>query len=1581
MVAVNASSFPQPAVETDAFAEAMFAQSGVGVARLDAAGRIARCNDAFAGLTGRPAGDLPGTALTDYLHPDDAGDSLSTGRSERRFVRPGGDVVFAAVTVSPLPGEGAGFALVAVDLSEQRKSAEALAEARGRFESALLASEIGTYVWLLDSDRVFGDANFARIFGVVPDPDGGANAWEYTRFVHEDDRTRVNEAVRQTIETGEPYVVEYRVVLGGRTRWVDARGRVERDADGRVTRFLGVVFDTTARKLKDQQARASEQRDDFLNELGELTRDTSDPVEVMSSVTRRVAEQFGSHRCAYADVDPDEEHFVIRGDYAAEGYTSSAGEYLLSGFGKAASTAMRAGRMFVVRDVERELGDDGAGFLSIAIRAIIVCPLIRGGRLVAMMAVHQGHPRDWTETEQGLMAAIVERSWAFVQRARADREREQSEQNFRQLADAMPQIVWAAQPDGTVDYFNRRWHEYTGLPPGILDADAWRTICAPDDLPRVGQAWDHSARTGEPFELEFRLRRASDGAQRWHLGRALPVKDAGGRVLRWYGTNTDIHDQRLAEAAVTETEARFRTMADSAPVLVWIANTEKLCTWFNKSWLDFTGRTMEEEYGNGWVERVHPDDVDRCMKTYVESFDRGIPFNMDYRLLRHDGAYRWMADHGVPIRGPDGSFNGYIGSCIDVTDRKAAEDSMRASEERYRTLFNSIDQGFCVLDVLFDAAGTPVDYLFVETNPAFESQTGLVDTVGKTVRTLVPTIENRWPELYGRVATTGDPLRIEEYSEPLGRWFDVFAFRVAGGEGRRVAVLFRDITQAKRAEQSLRESEARFRTMSDNAPVMIWVTRPDGYCEYLNQKWYDFTGQSEEEARGMGWLKMVHPDDAQRSGEIFVASNARREAFNVEYRLRRRDGVYRWCVDNAAPRFGAGGEYLGYIGSVVDITERAVAEQERAALLEAEKVAREQMAMVVEGANVGVWYCPLPFDKLIWDATTKSHFHVPPDADVSIETFYERIHPDDRDRTRAAIAQSIADRTPYEIDYRTVSPDGRETKWVRATGRAVYGPDNTPTRFDGITIDVTERRRAGERARTILESITDSFFSLDRQWRFVYVNAQAYQLLDTTPARLAGATLWDAYPGLIGTEFEPMYRRAESEGVPGSLVAFYPDHNRWYEVRVYPSSEGYAVYFRDVSEQKRAEVALEQIAVERETLLQAERAARAEAERLSRMKDEFLATLSHELRTPLNAILGWSQIIKSSPGDPKDLTEGLEVIERNARAQAQIIEDLLDMSRIISGKVRLDVQRLDLKAVVEAALATARPAADAKGLRLQAVLDPLPGVAVAGDPGRLQQVMWNLLTNAIKFTPRGGRVQVVLERVDSHIEISVIDTGSGIKAAFLPFVFDRFRQADASTTRRHGGLGLGLSIVKQLVELHGGTVRVKSDGDDSGSTFTLALPVTVLRSETDPDSGREPTVRSKPIGMEDWCADIAGIRVLVVDDEPDAREMVKRLLGDCHAVAVTAGTAGEALQLLAEGTFDVLVSDIGMPGEDGYSLIRRVRALPGPVSAIPAIALTAYARAEDRVKAVTSGFQMHVAKPVEPVELLTMVASLTGRTK
>jgi signal transduction histidine kinase/ActR/RegA family two-component response regulator len=392
---------------------------------------------------------------------------------------------------------------------------------------------------------------------------------------------------------------------------------------------------------------------------------------------------------------------------------------------------------------------------------------------------------------------------------------------------------------------------------------------------------------------------------------------------------------------------------------------------------------------------------------------------------------------------------------------------------------------------------------------------------------------------------------------------------------------------------------------------------------------------------------------------------------------------------------------------------------------------------------------------------------------------------------------------------------------------------------------------------------------------------------------------------------------------------------------------------------------------ERSRLLVLEQEARRQAEEANRLKDEFLATLSHELRTPLNAILGWTQVLRSGKLDEATAERALETIERNARSQAQLIADLLDISRIITGKLRLDPKPVELPRVIEAALDSARPAAGAKNIHLDVFLESLTS-PMLGDADRLQQIVWNLLSNAIKFTPQGGRVEVRLTEARPNAIIQVADTGVGIRPDFLPHVFDRFRQAEGSYTRSHGGLGLGLSIVRHLTELHGGTVEVESPGEGKGSTFTVKLPLAV-------ELTGELPVERRPAVPQAWTEPdlLRNVRVLVVEDEKDTRDLLVMALSGCGAEVTAASSVPEALAAFDRRKPDVLVSDIGLPVEDGYSLIRKVRARNG--NAVPAAAVTAYAGAEDRRRALEAGFQTHLAKPVDPSELVATVARLAGR--
>ncbi|MBD6618636.1 response regulator [Komarekiella sp. 'clone 1'] len=574
-----------------------------------------------------------------------------------------------------------------------------------------------------------------------------------------------------------------------------------------------------------------------------------------------------------------------------------------------------------------------------------------------------------------------------------------------------------------------------------------------------------------------------------------------------------------------------------------------------------------------------------------------------------------------------------------------------------------------------------------------------------------------------------------------------------------------------------------------------------------------------------------------------------------------------------------------------------------------------------------------------------------------------------------------------------------------------------------------EAETAKQQVETVLSSIRDGFYALDRNWNFTYVNDRYCKMVGMQREEILEQNVWELFPSAVDTDAYVQFHRAITEQTPLQFEYFYAPWNCWHDHRIYPSSSGLSVFLADISARKQAEL-------ERERLLGAEQQAREEAQAANRIKDEFLAVLSHELRSPLNPILGWSKLLKTGKLDEAKTAQALTVIERNAKLQSELIEDLLDVSRILRGKLSLNVSPIDLVTTIQAAIETVRLAAQAKSIDLRfTILDlglnnvdvspkspnsdeqpgnlksqsrlgkfatqgsPLtldsdsvsdvgasdsltlhygnfclrhatrtqnPKFQISGDSNRIQQVIWNLLSNAVKFTDVGGQVDIRLERLGCFAQISVSDTGKGIRPDFLPYVFDYFRQEDGATTRKFGGLGLGLAIVHHLVELHGGTVQAESPGEGQGTTFTMRLPLMPTSAQTNQDSR-----------LSEPALDLTGIQVLVVDDDADTREFVGFLIEQYKANVITVASAEDALLALANSKPDVLLSDIGMPEVDGYMLVRQVRALPPEQGGkIPAIALTAYAGEIDYQQAILAGFQRHIPKPVDPANLVEAIADL-----
>jgi len=951
-----------------------------------------------------------------------------------------------------------------------------------------------------------------------------------------------------------------------------------------------------------------------------------------------------------------------------------------------------------------------------------------------------------------------------------------SEARFRAIFENAAVGIARVAPDGRWMEVNQRLCDIVGYDREELLTKTFGDITHPDDLEQdLGALRRMLAGEVETYLREKRYYR-KDGSVVWVNLTVSMVRKADGAPDYFVSLIEDITARKRTEEKLREREERLSlaSWAAGLGVFEWDVQADR-AVWENERMYEIFGHTHADGAlsKEQLIERyMHPDDAAAFEQALADGMKSGRPFHAGFRIYRKDGAPRWLELAGDFELARDGAPIRMIGMLADITERKLVEeanlkrvallaDVSAALAEHERPLQSMLQKSAEALVRHLDAAFARIWTLNpTESLLELQASAGMYThlngrhsrvSVGEFKIGLIakerqphltndvandPRVSDReWARENGMVAFAGYPLLVED--RVVGVMAMFASHPLTEDTIEAIATAAAPIAQGierKRAEEALRASEEKFHVLADTAPVMIWTSGPDKLCDFFNKPWLDFTGHTMKEELGSGWTKGIHPEDYDRCMEIYVRSFDAREPFKMEYRLRRHDGEYRWVSDHGVPRYSPGGDFLGYIGSLIDITERKLAEAER------EQLAREQVA-------------------------------------------------------------------------------------------------------------------------------------------------------------------------------------------------------------------------------------------------------RAAAEAANRSKDEFLAIVSHELRSPLNAILGYTRMLRSGPVDRESINNIISIVERNAKAQLQIVEDLFDSARIIAGKLRIEPGPVDLVPVLEAALDTARSAAEAKGVALAADFGPLPE-QVLGDPTRLQQVVWNLLTNAVKFTPEGGRVELRMEGDADDVRITVSDTGKGIEPEFLPFVFDHFRQADASSARRHGGLGLGLSLVKHLVELHGGTIAAESEGKGRGAAFTVTLP----RRQFEFLEATPRAVATREVHMDgaitiDRDLSLEGMSVLVVDDQEEARELLVQALGEYGAQATAVSSGLEVLAYLSDPPGgkrpDALILDIAMPDEDGYTVLKKVRALEAArgdaAVQIPAIALTAYGRSEDRLRALQEGFQMHVTKPVEPAELAVVIASVTTR--
>lgn len=965
----------------------------------------------------------------------------------------------------------------------------------------------------------------------------------------------------------------------------------------------------------------------------------------------------------------------------------------------------------------------------------------------------------------------------------------------------------------------------------------------------------------------------------------------------------------------------------------------------------------------------------------------------EFTFLTPEGMLRYYESRLFPESAADGSVQSVIGITRDITELKQIERSLRQSNEQFRLASEAVNSAIYDWDIRQNQIErtSGMDRVFgytpEEIEPTSEWYLALVhpddiQTVSEQIQTAFAT-GDRYNIEYRVRNRQGDYLNVADQG---------LIIRDGSGAIIRVVGSVADISERarleaarKRVEVALQESEKRYRYLAEAMPQIVWTTDAAGMVNYCNQRWYEYTGINPEvESLLTESINAVHPNDRDRLQEQWVEALSTSESFEIEMRIRSHDGTYRWFLCRAIPVQNPDGQTTSWIGTSTDINEQKQIQEELGE-------SKERLALALRSAQAGMWQWLKADNQNIWSDENFYLLGYQPGRDLSTyDTWMAAIHPDDRVMAEQAAQRSMEEQCPLHFEYRVCLPDGSE-RWLASIGQLTYDDDGKPSGMIGIQIDITQRKQteialqqSQERLNLAMEAAKMGSWEWDIQTGEVYWSPNLERLFGMAPGSFDGR--YETVMAMIHPDDRQWVQQAiqrtiyhhEEYNIEFRFIK--PDGKvRWAVGRgqVFYSATGTPLRMTgmdlDISERKLIEA-------ERLRLLEHEQAARQQAESASRMKDEFLAIVSHELRSPLNGILGWARLLRTRSLDSNITEKALASIERNAQAQTQLIEDLLDISRIIRGTVRLTLHPVNLIPVIQASLDTVRPTAEAKSIHLYAQLDPAIGL-VSGDSERLQQIIWNLLSNAVKFTSTGGRVDIHLQRVNDYARIQVADTGKGISSEFLPYVFDRFRQADATTTRTQGGLGLGLAIVRSLVELHGGNIWVESAGEGQGATFFVELPLL--------PSGNQQTNANCMSTLSGHSASLEQVRVLIVDDEADTRDFLAIALEQFGALVTVATSASEALLLFQQNPPDILLSDIGMPEEDGYSLIQKIRALPPEAGGqVPAAALTAYVRGDDRQEALKAGFQMHVPKPIEPLQLLQVVCQLvtpkigsTERTK
>lgn len=1217
------------------------------------------------------------------------------------------------------------------------------------------------------------------------------------------------------------------------------------------------------------------------------------------------------------------------------------------------------------------------------VKANLVVPILNDDQFWGLLIAHHcAAPRLWQSLEIDLLkelatqlgialrqAELYQQSQAeLAERTRVEAKLRESEESLRLALEASRMGTW----DWNIESGQIRWSNNLeamfGLEAGAFDGSfqMFSDRIHPDDRDRVLAAVEQAIATGDDYEIEFRVV-YPNGTVRWALSQGKVFYNRDGQPVRMAGNDIDITDRKHAENALQASEEQFRQLAENIDVVFWIKEvTEDRVSYVSPAYERLWGLNPQELYERqqAWIDYIHPDDRAAVDRAFQAKAAAGL-FDEEYRILLSSGQVRWVHDRCFPLRNAAGDLRRFTGIAEDITDRKQIEEMLRLQAQ--------------VLDQTHDSVvTTDLDGTITSWNKGAERVFGYTaeEVLGQPVAMLYPADQQEvlWNQVIAPLKANGKH-EVEVVSQgKSGERFDLLLslslLRNERQEPIGMIGFSMDITDRKRTEAALRQNEQLLRLALTGAQAGSWD------WEILTNKvvWssenYDLHGlPSTLSIQYEDWANTLHPDDRDRiNAETWRCIEDRQAEYRVEFRIIHPQRGIRWLQALGRLIVNDQGEPIRLSGINLDITDRKLAED---GLQQSEAFNRR----ILESSSDCIKLLNLNGQLLYMNPGGLCMMEIEnigPYLNADWESLWEE---EMRETVEAAIATAQAGELTR---FQGFCPTAKGTpKWWDVVVTPILNPEGQVSQILATSRDITERiqseaalRQSEERFRMLADNMSQFAWMAQANGDIFWYNQRWFNYTGKTLEEMQGWG-WQKvhHPDHVDRVVQHIRHCFETGQLWEDTFPLRGQDGqyRWFLSRAIPirNEQGeIACWFgtnTDITERKQSEM-------ERDRLLEQEQAARAYAERANRIKDEFLAVLSHELRSPLNPILGWTKLMQSRKFDATKTSEALAIIERNAKLQTQLIDDLLDVAKILRGKLSMNVTPVDLAFVIEQAIDTVKTAAVAKAITLQAELPQIG--RVSGDAARLQQIVWNLLSNAIKFTPAQGQVEIRLKQEDNQAKIIVNDTGKGINPDFLPHIFESFRQEDASTTRQYGGLGLGLAIVRHLVEAHGGTIYADSLGENQGATFIVRLPLLDAESKQPPPDA---------VSIDEL--DLTGIRILAVDDEPDARELLTVLLTQYGAEVLTVTSATDVLTHLESFRPDVLISDIGMPEMDGYMLIQQIRALPPEKGGQTlAIALTAYARGEDYQLAIASGYQRHLTKPLDLDQLVKAVVELKHQT-